>query len=150
MFPSYTYSTNPLYPSQSLQTRPPLCCPCNQKGKASTISSFVYTPSNMTSFLDILTYRTLGIGKVSVFFVPETTSKRGLLTCSVSKTSQKRRYWLDICLFCLKTGYQCGFMNTHIITQIATKENPRLLYQYFVRITLLLFKTGFSDSNTSF
>ena len=84
--------------------------------------------------------RTLGIGKVSVLCVPEAVLERALLTCSVLKTSRNRRSWLDICLFCLETRHQCGFMNAHMRTKTAKRDNPRLLYRPFARIPLLLFE----------
>ena len=97
----------------------------------------------MASFLDIPTIRTFGIGKVSILCVPEAVSVRALLTCRVLKTSQKRRSWIDICLFCLETRHQCGFMTAHMRKQTEKKDNPRLVYWSFSRIPIFIFENGF-------
>ena len=111
-------------------------------GKESTMSYFVERPSNMYSFLDILTMGTFGIEKVSILCDPEAVSERGLLTCSVSKTFQNRRSWLDICLFCLKMRHQYGFMNAHMMKKTAKRYNSRLLYRSFTLVPLLIFENG--------
>ena len=101
-------------------------------GITSTIAFFLYILSHMASFLDIVTIRTLGIGKVYVLGVPAAVSERALLTCyllSVSKTFRKRRSWLDICLFFLESRHQCGFMHAQMRKQTGNRDNPRLLYR---------------------
>ena len=119
-------------------------------GKSSPMSSFAWDrTSNMDSFLDNLTYTSLGIGNVSVLCVPAAVSKRGLLTCSVSKIL-KRRSWLDIWFLCVKTIHQWGFMNSHMITQtekgIFHDFSIALLHAY----PFYFFKKAFSYSNTWF
>ena len=67
----------------------------------------------------------------------------GVWLAAFQKRLRKRRSWLDICLLCVETRHQCGFMNTHMRTQTAKWDNLRLIYCSFVLIPLLLFENVF-------